>query len=97
MRWKFWKKKVEWEIKPVIEIKTEVKPIKLKKGQKLILIAGERDDAPSMEQFEEMVCILKEIEDQKTLIMPCAIRAYIVDSKEQIGLYKGDKTKYECE
>jgi len=77
--------------KPVIEIKSIIKPIKLKKDEKLILIAGDGDDAPDINIFEDIHKWLKDaLDDSRTMVFPCHIKAYIVNDKHKIELYKGD-------
>jgi len=77
--------------KPEINIYNIVKPIKLKKNEKLIFVVGDEDNIPPEEVFHKLSKSVDDIKNGGDIIMPAVIKVYIVSDDCKIELYRGDK------
>ena len=83
------KKKEESEI----IIYNIVKPIKLEDDEKIIMIVGDANDAPPPEVFHRLAESLKSVLDSESIIVPDAIKLYIVSKDCDIEMYNGNKLR----
>lgn len=87
------------EKRPKITINNTIRPIKVQKDDKVIMVVGDEDEILPKGVFERLKEDFRDVMDNEIneMIIPAVIKLYVVPKECKIELYRGDKIEKESD